>query len=360
MSVIEVANPMHRLWNDGRWNKMTLAHGCYWKRCSFCDVTLDYIERYDEAPAKVLVDRMETVMKTTGVSGFHFVDEAAPPRLMQDLAEEILRRQLTVSWWTNVRFERAFSSDLCRLLSEAGCIAVSGGLEVASDRLLSKMKKGTGITQVCQSTKAFSDAGIMVHAYLMYGFPTETEQETVDSLEVVRQLFKHQMIQSGFWHRFALTAHSSIGQDPKAYSVEITGPEFAGFAKNELTHNDPLGCDHGKFSEGLKKALFNFMHGVGIDESLKFWFDEKVPETSHDSKLIESKIIEFCIPPKVFSDDRALWLGALPDVLGLENEEAFLHLNSREGSESISMPSALAEWFYHLLPQLIPEQDPIS
>jgi hypothetical protein len=36
-------NPMHRLWSDGRWNKLTVAHGCYWKKCSFCDVGLDYI-----------------------------------------------------------------------------------------------------------------------------------------------------------------------------------------------------------------------------------------------------------------------------------------------------------------------------
>jgi hypothetical protein len=49
----------------------------------------------------------------------------------------------------------------------------------------------------------------MVHAYLMYGYPTQTIQETVDSLEMVRQLFK-QSLQSGFWHQFAMTAHSPL------------------------------------------------------------------------------------------------------------------------------------------------------
>ena len=34
LSVIDVLNPMHRLWSDGRWNKLTIAHGCYWKKCS--------------------------------------------------------------------------------------------------------------------------------------------------------------------------------------------------------------------------------------------------------------------------------------------------------------------------------------
>jgi hypothetical protein len=46
LSLLDMLNPMHRLWSDGRWNKLTVAHGCYWKKCSFCDVSLDYIGRY--------------------------------------------------------------------------------------------------------------------------------------------------------------------------------------------------------------------------------------------------------------------------------------------------------------------------
>ncbi len=106
LSVIEVVNPMHRLWSDGRWNKLTLAHGCYWGKCSFCDITLDYIKRYEPLTASLLCDRIEEIIEQTGQNGFHFVDEAAPPALMRDLAIEILRRKLTVVWWTNIRFEK--------------------------------------------------------------------------------------------------------------------------------------------------------------------------------------------------------------------------------------------------------------
>ena len=354
LNIIEIANPMHRLWNDGRWNKMTLAHGCYWKRCSFCDVTLDYIERYDEAPAKVLVDRIEDIISQTGISGFHFVDEAAPPRLMQELALEIIKRGLSISWWTNVRFERAFTPSLCKLLARSGCIAVSGGLEVASDRLLLKMKKGTNLTQVCQSTQAFSEAGILVHSYLMFGFPTETAQETIDSLEVVRQLFENELIQSGFWHRFALTAHSPIGKDPAAYDIQITGPEFLGFAKNELTHADPLGCDHSLFSEGLRKSLFNFMHKVGLDQDLSFWFDHPIPQTSHPKNLIKQKIAEFYKEAKHFDSDKLTWLGGTPLSGDLTQDQCELILNNQHTTTELNLPSPLVEWFLHLLPQLMP------
>ena len=215
LSLFEMLNPMHRLWSDGRWNKLTIAHGCYWKQCTFCDVTLDYIARYDRAPADLLVDRIEALIAETGQTGFHFVDEAAPPAALRALAERLLARDVMITWWGNVRFENAFTPELAQLLARSGCVAVSGGLEVASDRLLALMKKGVTVEQVARVTRAFSDAGVMVHAYLMYGFPTETAQDTIDALERVRQLFAEGCVQSAFWHRFTATAHSPIGRAPE-------------------------------------------------------------------------------------------------------------------------------------------------
>lgn len=288
LSVIDMPNPMHRLWSDGRWNKLTIAHGCYWKKCSFCDVSLDYIGRYDPAPAKSLVDRMEILIAQTGETGFHFVDEAAPPLAMRDLAIEILRRGLQVSWWTNIRFEKTFTEDLCKLLAASGCIAVTGGLEVASDRLLNLMEKGVTIEQVAKVCKGFRDTGILVHAYLMYGFPTETDQETIDSLEIVRQLFEQNLLQSAFWHQFAMTVHSPVGINPEKYLVKRTGPEFKGFANNDLYHDDPTGADHEKYSDGLKKALYNYMHGVGLDFPLHTFFEFKIKNTNLPQSLISN------------------------------------------------------------------------
>jgi hypothetical protein len=311
LSVIEIANPMHRLWSDGRWNKLTLAHGCYWGKCSFCDVTLDYIKRYEPSTASTLCDRIEAIIAQTGQHGFHFVDEAAPPALLRDLALEILRRQLTVVWWTNVRFEKRYTLDLCRLLKASGCIAVSGGLEVASDRLLKKMNKGVSVEQVSNVAHAFTQAGIMVHAYLMYGFPTQTEQETVDSLEIVRQLFEAKIIQSGFWHQFALTAHSLVGKNPEEYGITITGPKFRGFAENDFYYEDSTNLNHDMFSEGLKISLYNYMHGVALDEPLQTWFNFRLPKTTVALKTIE-KYLQKGTELSYQSTHKILWLGGLP------------------------------------------------
>ncbi|MCP5284875.1 MAG: radical SAM protein [Burkholderiaceae bacterium] len=278
LSLLDMLNPMHRLWSDGRWNKLTVAHGCYWKQCSFCDVGLDYIGRYDAATAETLVDRIETVVAETGQTGFHFVDEAAPPKSLKALAAELQRRRLPISWWGNVRFEKTFTAPLCEQLAESGCIAISGGLEVASDRLLALMKKGVTVDQAARVTKAFSDAGILVHAYLMYGFPTQTLQETVDALETVRQLFAEGCIHSGFWHRFACTVHSPVGQHPEQYGVTLRPLPPGAFAKNDVAFDDPTGTDHDALGPGLKKAVYNFMHGIGLDEDVRAWFDFPVPK----------------------------------------------------------------------------------
>ena len=198
LSLLDLLNPMHRLWSDGRWNKLTVAQGCYWKKCSFCDVSLDYISRYDAASAETLVNRIEAIVAETGQTGFHFVDEAAPPKALKALAAELQQRQLEISWWGNIRFEKSFTPALCQQLADSGCIAISGGLEVASDRLLALMKKGVSVDQVARVTKGFADAGILVHAYLMYGFPTQTVQDTVDAPEYVRQLFANGASRAGF------------------------------------------------------------------------------------------------------------------------------------------------------------------
>lgn len=287
LSLLDMLNPMHRLWSDGRWNKLTIAHGCYWKKCSFCDISLDYISRYETASAEILVDRIEAIIAETGQTGFHFVDEAAPPKMLRALAEELLRRQVTISWWGNIRFEKSFTPELCQLLADSGCIAISGGLEVASDRLLKLMQKGVSVEQVARVTHAFSEAGILVHAYLMYGFPTQTVQDTVDALEYVRQLFAMGCIQSGYFHRFACTVHSPVGMNPDAFGVKLEPLPAKAFAKNDVAFFDPTGVDHDTLGVALNKALYNFMHGIGLDEEVRRWFLGRVPRSRVHPAFIE-------------------------------------------------------------------------
>ena len=358
ISAIEVVNPMHRMWSDGRWNKLTMAHGCYWGKCTFCDISLDYIKVYEPIAASLLVDRMEEIATQTGQNGFHFVDEAAPPALMRALSLEIIKRKLVFTWWTNIRFEKSFTRDLCLLLKTAGCIAVSGGLEVASDRLLELIQKGITVAQVARVNRNFTEAGIMVHAYLMYGFPTQTAQETIDSLEMVRQMFKAGILQSGFWHQFAMTAHSPVGLNPEKYQVLKETDIVGTFANNDIIHTDQTGADHDSFSFGLKKSLLNFMHNLCLDDHLNNWFDFKVPKTKIAPDFIVNALMDEPLNTAK-PTTKIVWLGRQPVVeyftkskKGNSWQMASLTFQTRKETFNIKVDGAQGRWLAEMLDKL--------
>ena len=353
LSLIEIAKPMHRLWSDGRWNKLMIAHGCYWHKCAFCDTSLDYIKHFDSAPASLLVDRIERIVARTGQTGFHFVDEAAPPALLKELALELLDRKVSISWWVNIRFEQAFTEDLCRLLAASGCIAVTGGLETASDRLLRLMNKGVTVRQAARACAHFIGAGIMVHAYLMYGFPTQTEQETVDSLETVRQFFHEGLLQSAFWHLFTATVHSDVGRDPEKYQCRIIARPAGTFARNDLVHEDRVGCDPQTFTQGLNKALYNFMHGIGTDLPVKDWFDHKVPAISVKRNYVKQAVQEKPASDEEQLKSRVLWLENRPAYAGREQSKkahepktGTLTFHTRTETFALVLNAETGEWLH--------------
>ena len=358
INALEVVNPMHSLWSDGRWNKLTMAHGCYWGKCTFCDLSLDYIKIYEPITANLICDRIEELILQTGNNGFHFVDEAAPPALMKAVALEIIKRKLVVSWWTNIRFEKSFTRDLCIFLRESGCIGVSGGLEVASDRLLQLIQKGITVDQVAKVNKNLTDAGIMVHAYLMYGFPTQTAQETIDSLEMVRQMFETGILQSAFWHQFTMTAHSPVGLEPEKFNVKKAKEVAITFANNDVEHIDETGTEHEAFSFGLKKSLHNFMHQTCLDYPLHKWFDFKTPKTTVAPNYILN-VLESVELQNQKATTKIIYLGKTPSLeittkskKGNQWEVANLSFETKKETISISVDAAQGKWLHSILPKL--------
>jgi len=198
----------------------------------------------------------------------------------------------------------------------------------------------------------------MVHAYLMYGFPTQTAQETIDSLEVVRQLLELGVVQSGFWHRFAMTAHSPIGLDSRKYHAFLEKVETGHFANNDVAFADPKGANHEKFSEGLRKSLFNYMHGICFEFPLNEWFDFKVPKTIISPTLIEKAISDKS--EAIFnSSKRLLWLGNTPKISyfsknkkGKPIEMALLNFNNKKNELNIQTEKASAEFLLEILEKI--------
>ncbi len=356
-SVLDTLNPMHRLWSDGHWNKLVVAHGCYWKQCTFCDVDLDYIQRYEVNPTARLIHQIESLIQESGTRGFHFVDEAAPPVGLKNLALALLERQLSISWWGNIRFETAFTPDLCRLLSASGCIALTAGLEAACDRLLDLVQKGITVDQTVRMVSACQKAGILVHAYLMYGLPGETRLETMESLERVRQLFVHGLIQSAFWHKFTATAHSPIGLNPQQYGIQVMGPTFQGFAENDLIHEDPRAAVSEAIGEGLRTALWHYKEGKELRRDVREWFAERMPLPKVPKRWVHD--ILRARPPKDHSqfERKFVWIGGQPDVENGKGVQCRIFLSNRIQDKQIRLQRGQAMWFLNLLQRATPQYD---
>jgi len=357
LSVLDTLNPMHRLWSEGHWNKLTVAHGCYWKQCTFCDVGLDYIGRYEANPSELLADRIEALIAETGRHGFHFVDEAAPPAGLKGLALILLERGVTITWWGNIRFEAAFTPDLCRLLAASGCVAVTAGLEAATDRLLDAMKKGVTVDQAARVAAAFHQTGILLHTYLMYGYPGETLAETVESLERVRQLFAQGLVQSAFWHRFVATAHSPIGLDPAAYGIRIGGPGFGGFAENDLAHDDPVAAIEEWVGEGLRRALFNYREGTGLHADVRSWFARPVPRPKVPRDWVARALVDQAGRDDPTAERHFVWIGGTPVVEESSQTHSRVILPNRVADMAIRLPKEKIPWLLDLIHQATPTRE---
>lgn len=355
LTILDSTNPMHRLWSEGHWNKLTVAHGCYWKQCTFCDVGLAYISRYEMTPTDRLIQHIEQLIAETGHRGFHFVDEAAPPAALKSLALALLERRLDITWWGNIRFEPAFTPDLCRLLSASGCIAVTAGLEAASDRLLENMKKGITVDQTALVAAAFRNAGILIHAYLMYGYPSETIQETIDSLERVRQLIAADLLQSAFWHRFTTTAHSPVGLNPPAHGLQILGPPFQGFAENDLVHRDPIGSAPEWLGEGLRRSMLNYLEGRGLTLDVREWFDYEVPRPKVITTWVTHLLTNTVTADSPTAKRRCVWLGG-PVTHDDSGSRTQLVISANSANQRITFPETRAQWLEELITQASPTQ----
>ncbi|WP_288604466.1 radical SAM protein [uncultured Treponema sp.] len=293
--VADDENPMQRLWSDGAWMKAYLAHGCYWHKCAFCDVSLDYVASYRLVQIENLFHGLKSQSEKNGIHGIHFVDEAMPPAAMLKFSKLNLKHSASFSFWGNVRFEKIYSRDMAEFLSSGGLIGVSGGIEIATGTGLDSISKGTDLDSIVSACCAFKEAGILIHAYMIYGYFGETEQDTINSMETLRQLYAAGLLDSCFWHKFVLTRHSRIYSEWKEglhKNLNPFAPKNSGvFAKNGLHFKDEE--KSAKFGNGLYAALQSWMHGENLNVPVEKWFEFKVPRPNVPKDLISKSIEKY-------------------------------------------------------------------
>lgn len=310
-------NPMHRIWNDGAWIKAFMAYGCYWHRCAFCDTSLDYVNNYCATPIQKLYQGLSEQAQKAGVFGIHFVDEACPPAgLTQFALLNAASKNRHLTFWGNVRFEKTFTRDAADLLSYGGLTAVSAGIEIATSNGLLNINKGTDMENIVSACCAFKEAGILVHSYMIFGFWNQTEQDLMDSMETLRQLFAAGLLDSAFWHKFSLTLHSTVYREWLEGKHKDLIPLPAAknqFAENALNFKGEEKSQ--KYSGPLNAALEAWMHGQKLNKPCQTWFPFKMPAPKIKSDFIDSLIQKYeqkrdlAFSQKPLPQSKFMWIG---------------------------------------------------
>ena len=338
---------MHSLWSQRIYLKLRMAHGCYHHNCTFCDTSLDYIASYKPEDGVFLADAVQKLTKQTGIHSFHFIDEAMPPAVIKTFCLEILKRGLDIIWWGNIRFDSAFDSDLPNLMSRAGCIAVTGGMESGCGRILSLMNKKTTVENIIRVSEKFARANILVHGYLIYGFPGEKPEEIAETLEVVRQMFLEKILHSVFFHKFSLTIHSEIFRNPQKFSVtEINRNQ------NKLTDYD-VDCKDSiptaklnKIGEILNVAVYNFNLRNSLEIPASQWLKLPCRIKPQFVKSVLGNTKKYDLNKKCY------WLGTQPVF-----SDGILYFAGEKGDISYELPETLAEWVCKLLKESSPKAE---
>ncbi len=324
LRVLDSSNPMHRLWSDSPWLKYRLAHGCYWARCEFCDTELDYVAGYARSDLDAVFAAADEASARTGLYGLHFVDEAMPMAALLDFAgrnrERAASGKTPFHFWGNVRFDASWTADRCEYLAASGLVAVSGGVEIATERGLEMTDKGFDLAGLTRCLVAMRESGLLVHAYLIYGFPGQDRGSIVDSAEVCRQLFASGLIDSAFWHRFVLTRHSRMYREWRDGGRPGLGPrdESRPFASNDLAFEGEEAYD--EYDGPLAAVLESWMRGSAADEPAGRSLEEAGLRGASRAASIEPGLAESLIAAaeaeegaaRARAEGRAHWIAGLP------------------------------------------------
>jgi len=196
------------------------SRGCYYKDCAFCALTLDHQNFRQKDPGKT-VDDLQMLSGKYHTPYFFFTDECLALSPTKRLCQQILDRNLHLQWTAEMRFEKNLSRDLLTQMRDAGCLKIVFGLESFNQRVMDFMKKGITQASVRRVTEDCLDLGIAIHCYIIAGFPTETEEE---ALETMNFIVNDTRLNSSYGFScqpclFDLEKEAPIMSDPGSYGI---------------------------------------------------------------------------------------------------------------------------------------------
>jgi anaerobic magnesium-protoporphyrin IX monomethyl ester cyclase len=225
------------------------SKGCYWGKCTFCDS--DFGIRQDIKSLDRLMAEIHYLREKYNFRHFEFIDESIRPEYMKNMAKRLIDEKLDIRWFSNGRLEEAFTPELLRLLHRSGLTMILWGFESGCERIMKLINKGVDLAKRYDILASARDAGIWNFAYVFFGFPTETEDE---AMETIRALCDHKDIIHSYGRSvFTLGKHSLLYLDAEKYGifdVSETGEELS----TNINYRSRSGMSDEKIDEIMKRC----------------------------------------------------------------------------------------------------------
>lgn len=200
------------------------SRGCYWRKCTFCNLHVDNL-KFRLRNLDLVLEDMDRLKEKYGAEYMFFSDECMPVKQLDNMSSKLIEKGNDVKWMAGVRFDKGLTKEILSKARKAGCLKMVFGLESSNKRILSLMDKGieTEITKNIMDN--CDETGIAIHMYVIVGFPSETREEALETLDFVisNEKFLKSKGASCLACLFELEKHAPILRDPGKYGLTKIG-----------------------------------------------------------------------------------------------------------------------------------------
>ncbi|MFH1380341.1 MAG: radical SAM protein [bacterium] len=236
---------------------MITSRGCPYK-CVFCSHTV-FGHKFRPRPVNSIVEEMWELRKKFKVKGINFEDDTftLDKNRVHSLCDKLIRQRMKMVWTCTGRTD-SIDKDLLKHMKQAGCVAMSLGVESGSQLIIDEIEKGTTVEKNRIAMKIAWDVGIVVKPFMLIGMPSETKKTLEQSIEFCKDVgstpefsIVTPLPATDLWNRASLMGKVKSEQQ----LVEAWGHWFNGVLVNMSAMSDEELIEAKKQAE---RELFNY------------------------------------------------------------------------------------------------------
>ncbi|HEB69980.1 MAG TPA: RiPP maturation radical SAM protein 1 [Desulfobulbus sp.] len=189
------------------------SRGCWWNKCSFCNLNLQWCGYRYKRHQKILAE-VEFLAERHKCLDFFFTDNALPLKEARSFFQKTAEKKTDLQFFAEIRAPK--SAKECTTYRHGGLRTIQVGIEALSDSLLQRMCKGTSVIENIAAMKFAAAADIRLDGNLILEFPGSTDREVEETLAVLEAVLPYRPLQAA---GFFLGQGSPVSRTPRQFGI---------------------------------------------------------------------------------------------------------------------------------------------